>query len=296
MNGSTRVRRRPGPTRLTRLIAASGLLLAGAGAAVMVPSPAHAAVVEVAVAGNGAVTATAYCPANEFLSGGGGGIVGGGGDVTLIGIVPDLAAASVTVRAHDNPGGSPNYTVVAQAICLRGAPPAGYQLVQNVSGAGAAASKNVVATCPGGTHLLGTGFNLMGAGGQAFLRWSVPDFNLTSNTVIADAAGGFANGWQAISYAICATPPGATTRLGATTGANPTNSKSAVTNACPGNSRTTGVGSAASTGAAVGGFVFVNRMSTNLGQQEATAEAVEGLNPGAAVAWDFAVFNICWAP
>jgi hypothetical protein len=271
------------------------MVLAAAAVIVMV-RPAHAAVVDVAVAGSGAVNATAFCPDDQFLSGGGGAIIGGGGDVTLTSIVPDLTTASVTVKGHDNPGGSPAYTVVAQAICVPGLPPPNYQLVQNASGALAETSKNVVATCPDDTSLLGTGFDVRGASGRAFLRWSVPDFNLTSHTVIANAAGGFAGAWQAISYAICATPPGATTRLGQTTGSDPTDSKSTTTNACPGNSRTTGVGGAASTGTAVGGFVFVNRITTNLVQQEATARGVEGLDPGADVAWDLDVFNICWAP
>lgn len=93
MNGSTRVRCRPTPTRLTRLAITTGMVLAGTAAAVTMATPAHAAVVEVAVAGTGAVTATASCPAGEFLSGGGGGVIGGGDDVTLIGIVPDLRTA-----------------------------------------------------------------------------------------------------------------------------------------------------------------------------------------------------------
>jgi hypothetical protein len=295
MKSSTRMRQQLAPVRLARVAVTAGIGLAAA-VVVTVATPAHAAVVDVAVAGNGAVSATAYCPANQFLSGGGGGIIGGAGDVTLTGIVPDLAAGSVTVTGHDNPGGSPAYTVVAQAICLPGPPPANYQLVQNASGAAAESSKNVVATCPDGTSLLGTGFKVSGAAGRAFLRWSVPDFNLTSNTVIANAAGGFAGAWQAISYAICATPPGATTRLGQTTGANPANSKSSTTNACPGNTRTTGVGGAASTGPDIGGFVFVRQISTNLVQKEATAEGIEALDPGVGIAWDLDVFNICWGP
>lgn len=272
------------------------MVLAGAGAAVAVAAPAHASVVEVAVAGNGAVTATAFCPAGEFLSGGGGGVIGAGGNVTLIGIVPDLATASITARAHDNPGGAPNYTLVAQAICLPGAPPPNYGLEHSTDGPSVGASKNVVASCDPGTSLLGTGFELDGAGGRAFLRWSVPDFNLTSNTVIANAANGFGGAWEATAYAICATPPGATTRKAQTSGSDPTNSKSATTDDCPGNTRTTGVGGAASTGTDIGGFVFVNQISTNPAQHKATAEAVEALDPGVGVAWDLDVFNICWAP
>lgn len=286
MNGST----------LMRLAMTAGMVLAGAGVAVAVAAPAHAAVVDVAVAGSGAVSATAFCPADQFVTGGGGGVIGGGGNVTLTSIVPDLATASVTVRAHDNPGGSPNYTLVAQAICLPGLPPPNYQLKQNTDGPSAGASKNAVATCDPGTSLLGTGFNLDGAGGRAFLRWHVPNFDLTTNTVIANAANGFAGAWEATSYAVCATPPGATTRLGETSGSDPTNSKSATTNDCPDNTRTTGVGGAASTGPAIGGFVFVNQVSTNLVQHTATAEAVEALDPGVGVAWDLDTFNICWAP
>ena len=56
------------------------------------------------------------------------------------------------------------------------------------------------------------------------------------------------------------------------------------------------MGGAASTGTDIGGFVFVNQMSTNPAQHKATAEAVEALDPGVGVAWDLDVFNICWAP
>jgi hypothetical protein len=59
----------------------------------------------------------------EFLTGAAGGINGGGGDVTLTDVIPDLAAQSVTVWGHSNPGAVPGaYEVVATAICVpRGA-------------------------------------------------------------------------------------------------------------------------------------------------------------------------------
>jgi hypothetical protein len=290
-------------TVVARIALTTGVTLAAVGAAIMVGTPAQAGVSTVTVAapaGLVAQSATAQCPIGEFLSGAAGGILGGGGDVTLTDVIPNLVTRSVTVWGHTNSAATPAYSVVAQANCLPGPPPANYQLVQASSGLNAAPTKNVVANCPAGTSLMGTGAQLQGAFGQAFYRAVLPNFALDSNTVFADAIAGFGGNWEATAYGICATPPGAAPFRIAQTfvgGPTPANAKSQASGPCGAvGARTTGVGATAAPGAAVSGFVFISRMSTNLAQSEVTVAADEGRNPGANVAWDLAAYNICWTP
>jgi len=303
MNSPSQGESRRTRTVVARLALTTGVALAGVGAAIAVGTPAQAGVSTVAVAapaGLVAQSATAQCPNGEFLTGASGGILGGGGDVTLTDVIPDVLNRSVTVWGHTNSGNMPAYSVVAQANCLPGPPPANYQLVQASSGLNAVANKNVVANCPAGTSLMGTGAQLQGAFGQAFYRAILPNFALDSSTVFADAIAAFGGNWEATAYAICATPPGAAPFRIAQTfigGPTPANAKSQASGACAvAGARTTGVGATTSPGAAVAGFVFISQMSTNVAQDEVTAAADEGRNPGAGVAWEMAAYNICWTP
>jgi hypothetical protein len=297
---------RPEQTRgsRSRLGILVGATLAGVGAVFATAAPAQAAVVDVAVAAAAGVvsqSATAPCPGGQFVVGAAGGIVGAGKNVTLTDVIPNLATNSVTVWGHTNPGGAPAYSTVAQAICRPGAPPADYYLEVQSTGSNAVANKAVAAVCQGTTRLLGTGAQIIGANGQALYRSILPNFALTSNTVTADAAFGFAGNWELKAYAICGTPPGAAPvreALSTIGGANPLNSKSQQSSSCPGGTATTGVGGSASAagGAAISGFVFVNQMSSNLSQDTATAEAEEIQGLGGNVNWYLSTYNICWAP
>src|SRR5687768_16238966 len=102
----------------------------------------------------------------------------------------------------------------------------------------------MVATCPGATRLLGTGFELTPDASRVFVRQIFPNVALTSNTVGADeASGGGAPAWGVTAYAICGTPPGAVApvRLAQSFGLTPANQKTTPPTApCPG--YTTGVG------------------------------------------------------
>jgi hypothetical protein len=301
MNRSTQARPGHTGTRLTRIAVTIGMVLASTGAAITTATPAHAAVVEVAVPGAGlaAQSATAECLPGEFLSGAGGGITGGGDDVTLTDIIPDVAAGSVTVWGHTNSPAIPAYTVVAQAICVPGPAPANYQLVSNTTGSIVDDNKVVAATCPAGTQVLGTGYEIDQAFGKAFPRWNYPDVPLTNNTVVADAMGALVgNPWELIAYAICATPSplgAAPFRTANASAASSADSKTETTADCPATTPlTTGVGAATASTAALGGFVFINEISTNLAQERATARAVEGVNLGAGDTWYAVAANICW--
>lgn len=300
MNSPTQDRPGHTGTRLTRIAVTTAMVLASMGAAITVAKPAHATVVRnsvPALAGTVAQSATATCPNNQFLSGAGGGVTGGGGDVTLTDVIPNLATRSVTVWAHTNSPVMPAYTVGAEAICVPGPAPANHVLVSNTTGPNAVVNKSVVATCPAGTQLLGTGYEMNQAFGKAFPRWIYPNFALTTNTVVADATGALVgNPWQLTAHAICGTPPAgvAPSRLGNGGVVNPASPKTTSTIACPAGTRTTGVGSLVAPGPAVAGFVLINGISANLGQDVATTSAVEGNNPGAGVAWHVDAYNICW--
>jgi hypothetical protein len=234
---------------LPRLAVTAGLAVAGTGAVVAGTAvPAQAAVItatSAAAAGTVTQTATAFCPAGQFLSGGGGAIVGGGGDVTLVDIIPDLAAQSVTVRGRANPGAAPPaYVVLAQSICVPGAVPANYQLVSSVSANNGNPIKTEVVACPAGTNLLGLGAELQGGFGAVFYERMEPNVAVDAAEVTASASGGFAGPWQLTAYGICATPPaGVAVGIVTATGPNNNNSpKATPTGACPAGTLTTGVG------------------------------------------------------
>ena len=301
MNSSTRARPRRTGSRLTRIAVTIGMVLASTGAAITVAPPAHASVMQAEAdgVGLGPQSATATCGPGEFLSGAGGGITGGGDDVTLTDVIPDVAAGSVTVWGHTNSAAMPAYTVVAQAICVPGPTPPNYQLVRTTSGLNTVANKAVAASCPGGTQVLGTGYEIDQAFGKAFPRWNYPDVPLTNNTVVADAMGALVgNPWELIAYAICATPSplgAAPFRTANASAASSADSKTETTADCPATTPlTTGVGAATASTAALGGFVFINEISTNLAQERATARAVEGVNLGAGDTWYVVAANICW--
>jgi hypothetical protein len=315
MTRATQIRPGRTGTRLaTRIAVTTSMVLASAGVAVTTAPPAHASVTEVAVAGGGlpSQSATASCSDGEWLSGAGGGIIDGGDDVTLTAVIPeaDVAAGdySVTVRAHVNPGGAPLFTVVAQAICMPGAPPPNYQIVSQPTGPNGVPSKAPRASCP---VVAGTQTRVLGAGaelrdgfgqplgsGEVLFRWIYPNVDLTYNDVFADAAGGFANNWEAVAYAICATPTGADPFWNSN--ASPTssaNTQTETTGVCPVDTPLmTGVGSATApvTAPALGGFVFINEMRADLVQQHATARVVEGVNLAPNDTWYMVATGICW--
>ncbi|MFG1604873.1 hypothetical protein [Actinoplanes sp. NPDC049265] len=280
----------------TRAAARLAAVALGASAVLVTLAPAaQAAVVNnrvTAPAGMIAQSATATCPAGEFLSGAGGGVIGGNGDVTLTDAIPDLPGQSVTVWAHANPGAVPGaYDVVAQAICVPGAPPPGYQVVTMTSPGNAVAVKGQFAACPAGTGLLGLGASLQGGDGQVFYRQIEPNPALSGGTVSAGASGGYLGPWSVTAYAICATPPpGVVGSLRVSTGPNNNTSPKAQAAVCPNNSLVTGVGGAIAIAGT--GNVLISGALANQAQDTATSSAVSDglfLPP-----WDLTSYAVCY--
>lgn len=284
-------------SRSARLAGAVGLLLASTAVAVATGvTPAHATVTEnitAVPAGTPNGFAVATCPAGQFLTGAGGAIAGGGGDVTLTDIIPNVAAQSVTVWGHVNPGAAAGgYDVVARAICVPGAPPAGYTLVTSTSANNGNPVKNEVVACPAGTDLFGLGAELRNANGEVFYRQIEPNAALTAGAVTAAAGGGFAGPWQLVAYAICGTAPAnlAGTLVSLTGGFDSVSPKGQASAGCPAGTLATGVG--ATVAASATGNVLLTGVLPNLAQDNGAAAAFEDgtyLPP-----WDLEAHVICW--
>jgi hypothetical protein len=280
---------------LTRLLAAAGLTVAGTAAALAVATPAQAGVGTTVVAvpaGTPVASATAVCPAGEHLTGTGGSVNGAGGLVTMTDLIPDLPTNSVTVWAHTTTAALPAFSVVAQAICAPGAPPANYVRVQSASPVNAAPTKTQIAVCPANTRLMGTGLQLNAAFGRALPSQITPNPALTSVLGSATTVPGFAANWQLITYGICGTPPNNVLLSSAAGPVNNVNPKNWSTVACPAGWLTSGAGAALTPNTV--GNVVLRQMTTNLAQDTATAGGAEA---GAfAPMWGATAHNICWQP
>jgi hypothetical protein len=153
---------------------------------------------------------TAVCPATSpTLVGTGYEVNGATGEVVIDDLVPN--SGSVTVGAYEEDPFAGNWSVTAYAICAD--EPAG---LVHVSAAGTSNSndfRSVSATCSAGEGLIGTGFALNGATGEAVVDDFRPNGGTatapTSNTVGAYEAEAFAGNWSLTTYAVCAdTLPG----------------------------------------------------------------------------------------
>ena len=149
-----------------------------------------------------AKTAIASCPAGKQVVGTGAAITGGRGETSLDDVVP--GSSDVTVTAHEDDNGTTEaWSVTAYAVCA--APLAGHQIVQAGSGSGSFAAKSATATCPPAATLLGTGFRLDGAYGQARVENIQPSPTNVSISANEDDDGTPDN-WALTAYAVCATP------------------------------------------------------------------------------------------
>ena len=133
-------------TLATAVVAATVALVA-------VPVKAYAATdrnrVESAYNTTPSKSATANCDPGDVLIGAGARIINGGGAVVLAAMVP--GATSVTARGESSTGNQNPWSVVAVAVCR----PASDGTPQIATSGGGS-----TATCPNGTYLSGTGFEL----------------------------------------------------------------------------------------------------------------------------------------
>src|SRR5688572_24627528 len=142
-------------------------------------------------------TVTAHCPVNGELLSPGGRVVNGGGDVILTSIVPDVTNHSVTVTARLRAIASPrNWALTAYAVC-NDTPTAPVV----VTSAASPTMSAVTASCPAGTKVFGTGFELNATGGGAFVNRVEANNDLTEVAVSGEKAPAATTSLTA--YAVC---------------------------------------------------------------------------------------------
>jgi hypothetical protein len=182
----------------------------------------------------------ATCSPGKRVLGVGADIGSGAGQVGIVEMIPNATLTGATVRAvEDGNGYGGDWSLGASALCATPVP--GLQRVVATSPTNSI-SKGVIAACPAGKRLLGTGASIGGGGGRVVLRELIPNSALTSVSAFAaeDETNPTAN-WTVSAYAICANAVGGLQRVVAASPTNSTDGKSAVA-ACAAGKRVTGVG------------------------------------------------------
>ena len=274
----------------------STALLMGIGGSVGLATPASAAVpglqrVSLASASNNSSPKTVIvgCPAGKQLVGTGAEITGGQGEVVLDDLRPNgTPPSSVTVTAYEEDPLATNWSVTGYAICAN--PVAGLVRVSALSSGGSPDSRTVVATCPVGKSLLGTGFEITGGLGGVVLDELRPNGSLTSTTAVAcEADPDHLPSWTLTAYGICANTvavPGLV-RVAATSPGGGAPDSASQLSSCPLGKVLVGTGAGLS-GAT--GEVVIDDLRPNAGLNATTATGYEAENPAN---WTITSYAIC---
>ncbi|WBB77255.1 hypothetical protein O7606_13180 [Micromonospora sp. WMMD882] len=247
--------RQTGPRRLGARGLVLVLGLAVTGVVVVAPAtPASAAVpglVRVAVTSPANSTdfrsVTATCPVGKVLTGTGYEINGALGEVVVDDLRPNggpaTAPTAVTVGAYEADAFTGVWTLTAYAVCAN--PVAGLVRVSATSAIDSNDFHSVTAACPRGKVLTGTGFEIVGATGEALVDDFVPNGSTvvapTAVTVGAYEADTFFGNWLVIAYGICANPLAGLARATVVGPAN-SNDFHSTTAVCPVNKVMVGAG------------------------------------------------------
>jgi hypothetical protein len=238
-------------SRLLGLAATTGLILGATLFATAAPAQALAGttlVVTPSLPSSVAKSATASCPANTVVFGGGAKVVDGGGSVHVTDIIPDPDLLSVTAHGTENGTYTPDWRVVAYAIC---APPGNHLpylvTAPSVANGSSQAPRSAFAFCQPGEVLFGSGFELNTAGGDVFI--AEMEFEVSSSGDEFVEVEGREDGpnitrnWDITAYGICGQPAGATVDwISATSTFDSSATHSATTAECPSGSTVTGIG------------------------------------------------------
>ncbi|HEX8101370.1 MAG TPA: hypothetical protein VF533_02050 [Solirubrobacteraceae bacterium] len=251
-------------------------------------------VIATSATSSAAKSVTATCPAGKKVIGAGANVDNGLNpfvpSVFVDQIRPSASLDSVTVRVREGETGSDfSWWVAAYAVCA--APPAGLQRVAAMSAADSSA-KSVVAVCPTGKRLLGTGGEVTGPAGQVVLAGVKPDVYLTRTQVDAlEDETGTAQGWTVTAYAICAAPVRGMERVAATSATDSTGAKYADASCPEGKALTGGGGTMNSSNGRV-------RLDSVITMEGATHFAEAGAQEGPAgnsADWSVSAYAICAA-
>jgi hypothetical protein len=109
------------------------------------------------------------CPPGTKVYGAGGSVSGGAGSVVLDDIIPMEDLSGVFVTGYEIGAFSGDWRVIARAMC--GSPVAGLHRAEPVSSASNTnAHKSIVAGCPTGSRLIGSGSEVTGGLGDVLIR------------------------------------------------------------------------------------------------------------------------------
>jgi hypothetical protein len=226
----------------TGLLAAATLNVLAAGPAAAIPGLGNISVAT-AVDSNVFKAATAMCPAGQVVIGGGARLTLSTGEVSITRMAPNATANGYEAWAYEDADGFAGvWGLVVTAICAPA--PAGYVIVTATSPMGSPATASVVAACPAGRQVLGTGGAVNPGRGVVLLTGVVPAPAAAPTSVTAsgaEIAGGFGGGWTVQSWAICAGPVAGQTVVITTSAFDSTSPKS-QTSGCPTGLSVHGVG------------------------------------------------------
>jgi hypothetical protein len=227
---------------LSGLLTALGLNVLVAGPAAAIPGLNNVTASSV-VDSNVFKSVTATCPIGQRVIGGGARLTLATGEVSITRMAPNATATGYDAQAYEDFDGFAGvWGLTVIAIC---APtPPGYSIATAASPMGSPATASVVATCPAGTQVLGTGGAVIPGRGVVLLTGIIPSPGVgpTSVTVTgAEIAGGFSGTWNVEAWAICAAPvPGLTVVV--STSPSDSTSPKAQTAGCPAGLFVHGVG------------------------------------------------------
>ncbi|MGL5827240.1 MAG: hypothetical protein ACRCYU_20860, partial [Nocardioides sp.] len=197
-------------------------------------------------------------------------------------------------RPIARPIGAALLTVISTMVALSGPPASavvpGRLVVSATTPVNSAAVKTISVSCPPGRSVIGTGYRIAGANGQAKVSDLIPAGPTVSLRVV-EIAGAFPGNWQATVIAVCADI--VPTIVSATTLVNSANVKSVVTPNCPVNAPLlTGTGYQLAESPA--NQVVVDTLLPSASLSTVTLRASESI-PNLAN-WQATVYGICTAP
>ncbi|GLY21804.1 hypothetical protein [Micromonospora sp. NBRC 101691] len=240
-----------------RRFGARGLVIVLAGALVGVVAPASPASAAVpglmrisatsSFTSNNFQSVTAVCPVGKVLLGAGYEIIGAAGEVTVDDFRPSgsatTAPTSVYVGAYEIDELADPWMVKAYAVCAD--PVAGLVRIAVTNAYDSADVHSVVASCPTGKVLTGTGFEMQEVVGKGIVDDLRPNGTSatapTSVDVRAYEADPFFGPWTLTAYAICANPLPGLVQVSATSGTSSDDYRSS-TAVCPSGKVLTGGG------------------------------------------------------
>jgi hypothetical protein len=165
----------------------------------------------------GEATALVNC-GDQWVYGSGFELTGAGSNYVILDeLVPSLH--TVHAYAVESPIATTlDWQVTVWAVC--GDPNGSHRTVSSTSTLDSRNSKGMDATCPDGTALTGTGWEIDGAHGQAMMEAVVPGgFTVTARAHEVEVGGGYYSGnWLLRVWATCVTTPAGLEILGSSTG------------------------------------------------------------------------------